>query len=673
MPKKYYPVGHPKHKKQTDRHKDQRDRHIYKIPKFLAWDGEGYTLPDGTHRYTLFMNGKGQYISNSYGLSTEDCFDFLLDTFEPDRKNVCFAASYDINMMLADIPMSVLIKLHGQGKVKSGEYVRWKNYVLQYRPRKSFFLARYKKGEPPFIKDEKTGKKRPNYEKQTTLWDVFGFFQTSFVNALKSYFSEEELIPLGYEQIKAGKESRSTFKKEDLLSVIVPYTTLEVLALEKLMERLAGYLEEANLRLSRWDGTGAIAATILKKEKIKSYYGHVPQTVEIASQHAYGGGRIETIKYGHFKGTGFHADIRSAYPSAMLELIQMTYGYWTNIEQGPFTLYDVSWNFPTGMPFYPFFVRDSWGQICYPRQGRNWIWYPEVKAAQKFLQHEKHMHIHDVLSFHSESDVKPFSFVQVYYDRRLEWKRQGKGAEKVLKLGINSLYGKTVQQLGYDESTGRKPPFYNLQYGGLITSYTRAKLFEAGMQKPDDIIAFSTDGIWSTSPLELEEGEGLGQWEVDSFSELIQAQSGVYWVTTDKGEKQFCRGFSKTELTKEKVLEGWKNGLDSISVPCTRFVTLGSALASPERFIEKWGSWDSGERSLALTASGTHKRLDKKGGKRADRGLRDTSPQINSLTSGYDFPYPDECKSIAYPLMWDMIQSEIISEAISTEIEESEY
>jgi len=108
-----------------------------------------------------------------------------------------------------------------------------------------------------------------------TLWDVSGFFQGRFVDALgdkkTGYFYEylhEEIIDGNYHEIiewpdgfridlthmKDMKNKRQSFTLEQLEQEIVPYCEEETKSLARLMGRLRVYLKEADLMpfQSRW-------------------------------------------------------------------------------------------------------------------------------------------------------------------------------------------------------------------------------------------------------------------------------------------------------------------------------------------------------------------------------------------------------------------------------------
>jgi hypothetical protein len=70
--------------------------------------------------------------------------------------------------------------------------------------------------------------------------------------------------------------------------------------------------------------------------------------------------------------------------------------------------------------------------------------------------------------------------------------------EKVLKLILNSVYGKLAQFVG---SSNRVPNCANPYYAAAITAYCRRRLIELAMVDPSAIVFFATDGIMSIRPL----------------------------------------------------------------------------------------------------------------------------------------------------------------------------
>lgn len=583
---------------------------VYRSSPFMAWDGEGVNI-NNEHKYILFMNSAGDKITNEQGLNTEECLHFLCSATDKKYINVIYGGSYDVNMILKDLSyrhVSILQKKHK---------VFWRNFRIEYVPRKFFRVSLYDK----HIFETKT-KIKPIVS--ITLWDVIGFFQGTFVATLEEHFkSEDEQEELHLEEIKAGKSRRSDFSMEELDNFIIPYTGYELAALIKLMEKLRRDALRVNVHLKRWDGAGAVAAAVLGDYKVKQHYADLPEEVEHAAQIAYGGGRVEMFQYGHYSEKVYHYDVIGAYPSYMKFLPSLVGGTWTHTKNvnmltkdfivQPYTLYKVYWNFNNGSKIYPFFYRKPWGltRILYPDQGYSWVWSPELEVAVKWLpQLGGQLYIMETYRFNPiDNVIHPFDFVPELYVKRLELKAAGDGGQYVLKYAINSLYGKMAQTVGYNTEK-QHPPFYNLMYAGLITSNTRARMYDGAMQKPGAIIAIATDGIWSTQPLELDVGTDLGQWEFEMLSSFTSVQAGVYFATKEDGKKVYhYRGFNQGSIVEEQVLNAWERREYELLVPTTRFVTMGTAVASEERFNKLWRTWDTTTRRLEIVPSPSQKRF----------------------------------------------------------------
>ena len=604
---KYLPNGslNPKYRpdvRSGDSHKDKGDRHLNKDDRhasdgdrhtgrkkdtFIAIDGEGVTCPDGRHEYVLLMSSTGEKVVNVDGLSTFECFEFLLDLAKkyPQGIFVCYGSSYDVNMMLKDVPKEVLLELqegkdNGPGRRPTDFYIDERRYALSYRQRKSFTVRVF--GEPLFNEKEITTKygfkdyeRKPNYEASLTLWDVSGFFQGRFVDVLgdkkTGYFREyvnEELndddglwheiiewpdgLRIDLTKMKDMKNRRSVFMPYELESDIVPYCHDELQALVRLMNSLRQYLNEAEIPLINWDGAGSCAGAVLRKMNVKeSMCEQLPDECYQAQRRAYSGGRGELGKFGVFIGKVFNYDLHSAFPSVMPTLPCLTNGMWRKVRglsKRPYSLTHVRWSFNYDLNFFPFFYRTMKGSIYYPPEGEGWYYRPEIDAALKAWNEGKlstdrnpgKMEFLESWEFQPYSDVKPFAFVRDLYETRKRWKDEVNPAEKVLKFTINSMYGKLAQSLGWSTNKSGevvKPPYHNIGYAGYITSAIRAKMFDALMQAGDDTIMVVSDGIYSTKPLDLPLGDDMGQWECKELDGMVVVQYGVYWGLKSLGRE----------------------------------------------------------------------------------------------------------------------------------------
>lgn len=588
----------------------------YRSSPFMAWDGEGVNI-NNEHRYVLFMNSVGDKIMNEQGLSTEECLQFLCSVKDHKYIHVIYGGSYDVNMILKDLSYRHINMLQKNHKVF------WRNYRIEYVARKFFRVSLYDKNNL-----ETKNKLKPIMS--ITLWDVIGFFQGSFVTTLEDHFkTKEEQKELHLEEIKAGKLRRSDFSAEELHSFIVPYTEYELSALVRLMEKLRKDSLRVDVHLKRWDGAGAVASAVLTDYKVKQHYADLPTDVEKAAQIAYGGGRVEMFQYGHYSNNVYHYDIIGAYPSFMKFLPSLAGGSWTHdktvnmltaTKNGfivkPNSLYKVYWKFysdKTTANIYPFFYRKPWGltRILYPDQGYSWVWSPELETAIKWLpQLGGELCIMESYHFIPCNDtIHPFDFVPELYKKRLELKQAGDGGQHVLKYAINSLYGKMAQTVGYRADI-QHPPFYNLMYAGLITSNTRSRMYDAAMQNQKAIIAIATDGIWSTEPLKLDIGTDLGQWEFELLTSFTSVQAGVYFSSKEDGSQTFhYRGFNQGSIVEEQVLKAWEKKEYDLLVPTTRFITMGTAVASSDRFEKFWRTWNTSTRRLEIVPSPSQKRF----------------------------------------------------------------
>lgn len=224
-------------------------------------------------------------------------------------------------------------------------------------------------------------------------------------------------------------------------------------------------------------------------------------------------------------------------------------------------------------------------------------------------------------------DERPFHFIPPLFEQRRAWKAEGRGAEKVLKLGLNSLYGKCAQHVGGTDDT--PPPWHQLEWAGYTTSATRAMLFTAATQAPDAVVFLATDGIYATRALDLPLGKGLGEWDYQRHTGLTVVQSGVYWVDTDDRVVGYHRGFDPGSIDRAAVLDAWRAGRSSIIARSTRFIGMGQALAGPKQF-PRWRQWVASPRVLQLGPLGT-KRMDVERQPAPAVGLVRTAPYDPSI------------------------------------------
>jgi len=598
-------------------------------------------------------SGEWQYrvLRSADRLKTTDITEFMYSVSAETGKyaiHVGYYLSYDFTHILFDLdPQNASYAIVSMGK-------RWGRHGPDEYKLKTRKELKARRREWTGEYDE-SGKRIYKTVGYIRLWDVSGFFQSSFTRAVEAWLGADYPdLPT----LKQGKAARAEFAAWDTAAVDA-YNRAELKALVLVMERVRDAVARAGYTLSRWDGAGALASSFFKRHMPAKVNGKawferaaLPEPVERAAQYAYFGGRIEYIQYGTYSGYIWQGDINSAYPAAMATVPDLTAGAW-RYNAAPdalsdFALYHVRWEHCNRAGIGPFPFRLESGHVLFPADGESWVWGVELAAARELYPEGWGAARIEVLEGWEFEDTggRPFGWIAELYKRRQALVTQAKagdtgadGEQKILKLGLNSLYGKTVQKIGYTaanletvyryvgtvervyESTEtRYPPYYNIAIGGYVTAHCRAQLLRAAASNPAAVIAFATDGVYATAPLVVDAPAEkiLGKWEVVEYpaAQFVQVQPGVYYIHTGQKWIEKCRGFTPAALSymsdeeKQAAIEARvaaiKRGFASIkrlktravvAIPEQRFVTLKAALATD---YSKRGQWVTAPRELRL-------------------------------------------------------------------------
>lgn len=563
-------------------------------PKFVAVDGEGVDR-GRRHVYALLGASDGSHVANRKGLSTRECFDYLLALRAkfPRAVFVAFGFDYDVNMMLGDIPTTALERIRRRGKTLVFDK---KNpghaYRVGYVAGKWFDLD-----YGPVVRNE-TGTPRVSTRHALRVYDVYGFFQASFVATLADWAVGTEA---DREHITAMKADRARFAKL-APEQVEQYNALECVLLVELMTRLDEALAKAGIKISQWYGAGAISSALLQLHQVKQHReGDLPADVHHAVMSAYFGGRIQLLQPG-VHGESYSHDINSAYPSAMADLPSLV-GRWRHTAWHTFNqwaIWRVTWNLPPDTPVCPFPWRDGEGAIHWPYRGGGWYWGPEVDAAL-FQFGEEAISVHDGYIFTpTDPTARPFGWIADTYQTRLDFRARSDPAQLVIKFGLNSIYGKLAQGTGY---FGRGP-HQSYVWAGLVTSITRARLFDLAMKAPDSVISFATDGVFATRPLiPTNEGKPLGGWEVNRAESLFIVQPGIYQSNEGGRVVNRVRGWRGGEIDFQRLRREWdrKGVLTGVPVKVRRFVGMRGAASRGDMSL--WRRWVKETRRLTAYPS----------------------------------------------------------------------
>ena len=266
---------------------------------------------------------------------------------------------------------------------------------------------------------------------------------------------------------------------------------------------------------------------------MKSTYPRRPtrdRDLELAVNHAFYGGRFEVSRIGLIPGPVYAYDLRSAYPAAMRSLPCPLHTHWTHrsivrrLPTNKLYLARVVFEHPEG-PWCALPFRRN-GGLFWPFQGLGWYWSPEIEAAQRSLGAK----ITPLEAWIADSrcDCATYAWVADVFAQRQQLGSKTRGYP--IKIALAALYGKLAQRSGH-------APFHDAVDSGLITAITRAQLVEAVGHVPGTVVMIATDALYSTQPLPLAVGNGLGQWEMDVLPDLFIAQPGVYWSPTQEKER----------------------------------------------------------------------------------------------------------------------------------------
>lgn len=694
-------------------------------------------------------------VARNYGLTTAACLDFLLD-MPHDALITSFAFSYDASKIMADLPLRNLAELSRENSMPVEEYVRRvteaseafsipieripsfkmtstthlidqattiydNQYWIHYIPRKELNIVDLRAGKQ-LIQDTREGKKVGKPERKwlrkVRVWDAFGFFQKSFVAALRDYrcgqcqacrkarehcgakcsrCAQENYCvtapwsPDDIAHIETMKEHRGAFRPEEQQEVLA-YCYSECRYLSFLMRDLITGIYRFNpdmwKGMTRFDGSGAVASAYLKTYKVKD---HLPERIpgtlenhrthgghycgkcrsnasglnhcawcgqdfpgsdmladhlddcmpadlepamyaglpEIVALSGYFGGRFEVPEIGYV-GDLHGYDINSAYPHITRNLPCLAHGKFRHVREyvpGAIGIYLAGSR--TAGKFAPFPFRtherapDGLAKtaIYYAHGGKRWVWQDELAVARNHFGADG-IPVYDGYVWEPECDHKPFANIPELYELRKEYVTQGNGIEKVIKLILNSLYGKTAQSVGWSEKNGipQPPPFQCFIWAGLITSGCRAMILDGIMQPDADVVSIATDGILSRTRIPSIDADApkekiLGKWEYTAVTDGYLFQSGVYtYLKPGKEGKETTRdgrpakriyktrGFSAKEISAHELIRAWEAGERTVHADPShsRYIPMRSGVSRIEA-LEYIGQWIPSVHDVSFT------------------------------------------------------------------------
>jgi hypothetical protein len=556
-----------------------------KIQDFRCWDGEGKNI-NGVHKLVLLANSDEEYIYNENGLSTIECFKFLLQP-RPKKYDVWFSFGYDVCKVLCDVPL----KKQNESDVQNLETLWrftttiYKGFRIKYIPRKIFRIKQNNK-----IRFDST--------------DTFSFFQCKFTDACKRWNIS---VPNIVSQGKTDRGSFENYTREQLIE----YNFVELRIFKQLVYKLYDALRETNLVPGSWHGPGALAGTYFQKNKLSKHWGqktNILEEMQTPIRHAYFGGRIDISCVGEID--VYRYDIASAYPHALTDCMSLEHAGWY-YQSFPYlddrhALFHVVWDIPKNVRWGPFPWRKENGTVLFPSSGEGWYWGIEVFAAERLFPGC----IKRIGAYYAWG-AKRYPFkepIEQEFEKRKEVGSKT-GAGIAIKLLLNSFYGKLCQSIG-------KATWQNYIWGGYITAFTRARMLDAINDVGDkNVVSIQTDGIYTKKRMYIDRvyKDRLGSWESEGKATILLVGAGLYTILErTKIIVTKSRGMP-ANLNHSWVLKEWGafvmrdgKGENSFTSSFTSFVGMGKALHQNKPF----GEWITETRTLGdVTFGGTSKRV----------------------------------------------------------------
>lgn len=453
------------------------------------------------------------------------------------------------------------------------------------------------------------------------------------------------------------------------------YAKRDVSLTRRLTVEVLGRCEVVNVPAGRPVSTGYLAAEFIRN-RLDTKPGWGPSWVQALSWDAYAGGRFEVYERGEV-GRVAGPDINSAYPAVMSRLPDPGTLRWRRDPDASVdALRAAEWGVVraevTTDPerrIQPFAVKSPEGVVTYPALDGY-----EVTTLIPIFLHALDAGIvtdYDVtnaaLGYECDRTERPFDFFSDLYQERKRLEANGKGkAGNMLKIAMNSMYGKTAQttlkarvveeRISPEEAASEPyerfmtvdgvPLVVSQEAGGLfnpflashITGLTRLQLHEAVLSEglEDDTILLATDCImvredaYDASAFNERLGDTLGEWDFDYRGSAYVIGSGVYEVDHGDGLKMATRGFREAQVESLRAASE-AAGDEPIPIESTRPITLGEAFASGQRYdVADVGRFRSDENTQrSLTAD-----FDSK------RDWPTESPTFGDLLSGAEYGEP---------------------------------
>ena len=360
--------------------------------------------------------------------------------------------------------------------------------------------------------------------KSAVFFDIMQFYQSSLIDAYKNNIGE--ISDQNYLDTKKKRDvfSREFYRKNRKL--VRDYCIQDCVYTKTLAENWVNLFGNAfEFYPQRWISPAYLAEKILINHGIYiPRFEETPLEIQNLAWNTYRAGRFEILRRG-FIGESHLYDINSAYPFALSHIPDITTGKWKKglTKVHPDVLlgfFKIKAKVPDDKFVPPFwYVRNK--RLMFPvGTFTTFATLEELKAVDPSY--------YEILESWQYLDRKPSypykDFIESVYEKRLKLKQEGNSMQLVLKVILNSIYGKTAQRIGH-----RIGNLFNPVICAQITGHTRAILYDFIMKNnlEDHVVSIATDSILTTKKINVNSSK-LGQFKHEkSANDTYIIQNGI--------------------------------------------------------------------------------------------------------------------------------------------------
>jgi len=543
---------------------------------FIGWDTE--TFPEnGT--ILLIANSKREYLIDP---SVKDLLDLLFKYNTDKYFNYFFNLKFDAQAIIKHI-------LHKHDKLLLDKYNMLKtlkigDYEISFKPNKILEIKiEGKEMHRYFHRNKRKWMERPKGTKKALYLDCYQYYMTSLNNAAK-YRLGLQKKDFDASTINPHKFFNNKNYREDMISYCKWDAYLAKMLIDKFYQDIAKLsINTQKLISGGYIGECYLMRLLYKQELMKHYKPKTLGKYYNFIGKSFFGGRFETVKRGHIK-TGYIHDINSAYPYIFSQCFQLTGDVFESKERKE-NCYNIAKVKVDNHKEYinPLTHRLNGGVNVYPAYNYKSIHHLTDYSMDLLDKLNINYEIIEAINVEHNNEIL-FDFIPTFYEERRKIKEENEGLpaeqknnfEKALKIIINAMYGKTIQnvkkniEITYEEwkllednkkaiinygnnaifvkkKIERKGKLYNNLWGSRITDGCRKMVYESVMKNPKNLIQFATDSVLVKKPLDnIPISKKLGEWDTEIQKGLVVFGNGQIL-----SENYFrCRGFHFKEFVK---------------------------------------------------------------------------------------------------------------------------